>query len=327
MNTNILNNYNVKLINVLNSNSLALNDKIKRIYVINMINDTIKRNYIILLMQKYNINFSLLIVDKVTDTKYKELCENKQITKEELGCCLSHLWCLNDIIENKYDNAIIFEDDIFFHKDFIKNFCKIYDTKKLDFLLLGAHDYHFSVNNYKNVINNVYYPEKTNKLYGAHANYYSLSAATLMYKIRSSKISFFDKEYSIMFEYFKKTSFVCFPNLVISDVSTSSLNHKKTFFSLEEEYYYKKCFNQNLNFSQYHIIYLNVIKKNMIPIKENDTYESYINRCLYVFFCNKNCAQQIKNRISSFFTIEDIKNIFNFNKNHNVITPNNLSKK
>ena len=314
-NNNILTDYNVKLINVLNSKTSFLNDKIKRIYVINMVNDIIKRNYIILLMHKYNINFSFLIVDKVTDKKYKELCKNSQISKEELGCCLSHLWCLNDIIQNKYDNAIIFEDDIFFHKDFVQKFYNIYNTKEIDFLLLGAHDYHFSSDNYKNINSseNVYYPEKTKKLYGAHANYYSLAAAKLMYKIRSSKISFFDKEYSIMFNFFNKTSGVCYPNLVITDISASSLNHKKAFFSLEEDYYYKKCFSQNLNFLQYHIIYLNVIKKNMIPIKENDTYETYISRCLYTFFCNKHCAQQIKNRIStSFFTISDIKNIFHF---------------
>lgn len=311
MNTNILDEYKVKLIHIVNDKKSILNSKITRIYVINMKKDIVKRNYIIILMQKYKINFSFVLVEKVSDKKYNQLCETKCISKGELGCCLSHMWCLNDIIQNNYENAIIFEDDILFHKHFISEFLKVYNTTKLDFLLLGAHDYHFSSNNYKNVsTNHLYYPEKSEKLYGAHANFYSLKAAKMMYKIRSSLISFFDKEYELLFEYFKGTSYVCYPNLVVSNVSASSLNHGKEFFTENEKNYYKKCFSR-FDFSQYNFIYLNVVDKNLIPISQDDTYETYITKCLYVYFYNSDYMKRIKDRISlDFFTIDDVKNIF-----------------
>ena len=279
-----------------------------------MTKDIEKRNYIIILMKKYKINFSFVLVEKVSDEKYNQLCvsQNINITKGELGCCLSHMWCLNDIIQNNYENAMIFEDDIIFHKHFISDFLKIYTSTKLDFLLLGAHDYHFSSNNYKNVssVNHLYYPEQNTKLYGAHANFYSLKAAKMMFKIRASLISFFDKEYGLLFEYFKDTSYVCYPNLAVTNISTSSLNHAKDFFTENENSYYTKCFIR-FDFSQYHFIYLNIINKNCIPISQEDTYETYITKCLYVYFYNFEYIKKIKKRMSfDFFTIDDIRNIF-----------------
>lgn len=311
MNINILDDYKVKLIHIINDKKSVLNNKIKRVYVINMTKDIIKRNYIITIMQKYKINFSFVLVEKVSDKKYIQLCETQNITKGELGCCLSHMWCLNDIIQNNYENALIFEDDILFHKHFVSEFLKIYDSFKLDFLLLGAHDYHFSSNNYKNVsTNHLYYPEKNTKLYGAHANFYSLKAAKMMFKIRSSLISFFDKEYSLIFEYFKETSYVCSPNLVVTNISESALNHRKDFFTENEKNYYKKCFT-HFDFSQYNFVYLNIINKNCIPISQSDTYETYITKCLYVYFYNSDYLKKIKNRMSlDFFTIDDVRNIF-----------------
>jgi len=312
MDTNLFSDYNVKIIHIVNDTNSEINIKIKRIYVINMIKDVVKRNYIITLMKKYNINFTLVLVKKVTTKKYITICEKQYISKGELGCCLSHMWCLYDIIKNKFENAIIFEDDILFHKDFIKEFLCIYDSVKLDFLLLGAHDYHFESYNHKNILKNqnLYSPTQTSNLYGAHANYYSLKAAKIMFNIRSSLITFFDKEYNLMFEYFKNTSFVCYPNLVVTNASMSSLKHEKKFFSHEEEEYYKKCFIQ-FDFSLYHFIYLNLISENMLPICKEDTYESYTDKCLYEYFYNNDCSEKIKKRISfDFFTLSEIENIF-----------------
>ena len=65
-------------------------------------------------MKKYGINFTLVLVDYVPNSIYNTIynADKIRITKEELGCCLSHLWCLNNVIINKCKNAIIFEDDI-----------------------------------------------------------------------------------------------------------------------------------------------------------------------------------------------------------------------
>jgi len=345
---NAIKNYKVKVINIFNNNKNnyggddtciiskenndeydrseeeeKINEKIKRIYVINLIEDEIKRNYIIALMEKCNINFTLVIVERVSPELYKSLSDNSNsfISSGELGCCLSHLWCLSQIIINNYENAIIFEDDIILHKNFELEFMNIYknctnNNKNLDFMLLGAHDFNFSKNNYKYVKNKLYRPDETenNSLYGAHANYYSLKGAKAMFKIRTSETSFFDKEYMLMFNHFNNSSYICYPNLVVSNISVSSLNHKREILSKMEYEYYSKCFI-NFNFNNYNFIYVNLLDKSLFKIDEinNDCdYEYFIDDCLFHNFNNSNNINTVKKRlVMDFFNLYDLKTIFN----------------
>jgi GR25 family glycosyltransferase involved in LPS biosynthesis len=305
--------YKVKTINIINSNKSILNEKISKIYVINLLSDKKKRNYILVLMRKYKINFTLVIVEKISDDDYKKLCPKQHISKSELGCCMSHLWCLNNGIKKEHKNMIIFEDDIILHKNFVKLFMDIYEKNdKIDFLLLGSQDYHFSSINYKNVDTEkgLYYPNTSKmRLYGAHANYYSLEGAKRKFLIRTSLLSFFDKEYNLMFEHFKKSSFICYPNLVVTNMSMSSINHTREFFSADEFKFYKNCY-VNFNFSDYNFIYINILKKEIEIDEEKDTYETYVTRCLYQYFYDFGQMSLIKNRmVLDFFNIEDVKQI------------------
>lgn len=315
---NIIKVYKTKTINIVNSESSVFNEKVSKIYVINLVSDEIKRNYILVLMKKYKINFTLVIVDKVLPDMYKKLCPKKHISKSELGCCLSHLWCLNNAIHNQHKSVIIFEDDIILHKNFIQKFHEVYDknskTNKIDFMLLGAQDYHFSSHNYKSVDNEkmIYSPNIKNiKLYGAHANYYSLEGAKRQFLIRTSLVSFFDKEYNLMFEHFKNTSFICYPNLVVTNMTMSSLDHKQDFFSMEEDTFYKNCFTK-FKFSDYNFIYINIFKKTIELDEDKDDYESYVNKCLYHYFYDFDKMNIVQNRIVlDFFNIDDVKQIIN----------------
>ena len=100
-----LNEYNVKKIKITNdaTNSNSINKLVNTIYVINLLDNKIRRNYIILLMKKMKINFHLIVVERINDETYNQIRQNinNKLTKEEMGCCLSHLWCLKDIIKNK----------------------------------------------------------------------------------------------------------------------------------------------------------------------------------------------------------------------------------
>jgi GR25 family glycosyltransferase involved in LPS biosynthesis len=306
---NEIKNYKVNLIDVVNSKHSELNNRVNKIYVINLFEDITKRNYIKLLMKKYNINYTLVIVNNVTLNTYKKICGDTNLSVGELGCCLSHLWCLYSIIKNKYKNAIIFEDDIILHKQFIQNFLQIYNDNH-DFLLLGSHDYNFSKLNYLNVVNNLYKPNINNIIYGAHANYYSLKGAIAMFNIRISDINFFDSEYMLMFENFKDTSYICYPNLVIADITCSKLNHSHEILSKTELNYYARCF-KNINFKDYNLIYLNLLNKEIlhkeVPKFLAQNYETYITTCLYNYFYNHNDIVNIKNRlVMNFFTLRDI---------------------
>jgi GR25 family glycosyltransferase involved in LPS biosynthesis len=315
-----INSYNVKIINVDNSltNLSFINTAVEKVYVINLINNTIRRNYINVLMNKFGINFTFIIVDKINE-KINKIINNKNIiTKAELGCLLSHLWCLNDIKKNKYKNAIIFEDDIIFHKDFINLFKNVFSIKH-DFLLLGACDFSFASIHQFNVHNNLYViNENAKKVYGAHANYYSYKAASEMLDMHinnnnnnnESQLYFFDKNYSKMFQIFKNSAFICYPNLVVSDISTTNLHHYYPFFSIAENNYFHKCF-VDFKFSDYRYICLSLLDKKY-PIEKKDTFESYINKILYFHFFNQDKINKIKNRLEmSFFTINDLKMMMN----------------
>jgi GR25 family glycosyltransferase involved in LPS biosynthesis len=275
-------------------------------------------------MKKYNINFTLVIVERVTNEIYSTINKTTKISKAEFGCSLSHLWCLNNVIKNNFKNAIIFEDDIILHKKFNK---LILERLKInyDFLVLGACDFNFSSVNYKNIKNSVYYPTNYEKLYGAQSNYYSLEGAKKMFEIRSNQISFFDKDYKIMFDNFKNTSAICYPNIAVSDISSSDLGHTYKLLSLTEKYYYDKCFN-NFDFKHFNFIYISILKNSEINYNMFDNYEKYIDCVLYNHFYNEENSKIIKNRlVFNFFNIEDIKAILF--TDYNLITPNNLSIK
>lgn len=314
----IIKKYKVKVFHIINDEDSEINKKVKKIFVINLLEDVTKRNYIIVLMKKYKINYTLVIVERISKELHRELCFNKSlISRSEMGCCLSHLWCLYQIILNHYENAIIFEDDIILHKNFTEVFLKIY-SDKFHFLLLGAHDFSFSSTNHLNVQNNLYRPSNNGKynLYGAHANYYSLKGARRMFEIRVSEISFFDKEYMLMFDYYRDSSFICYPNLCVSNITASTINHAREILTDIEYKYYKACFI-NFHFKDYHFIYINLLNTS-IRLTENDNYESFMEKCLYYYFHDKDRITAVKNRLSmNFFTLKDLLYIIEYTK-HNV---------
>jgi GR25 family glycosyltransferase involved in LPS biosynthesis len=235
------------------------------------------------------------------------------------------LWCLTDILKNNFENAIIFEDDVILSKHFVDDFSKIYEKHpKTDLLLLGSHDFNFSRQHFKNVKNALYRPDSdVTKLYGAHANYYSLNGAKRMFYIRATNLSFFDNEYNLIFNSLPN-SYICYPNLAIANMTESKLNHEKNILSQNEINYYTECFI-NLKLNTYNLIYTNLL--DLALLKADDTVEEFIERCLFQIFNDDNKIKIIKTRfVFNFFTINDLKNMLS-NQDFSVMVPNNLSKK
>lgn len=308
----VIKKYNVKIINILNDSDSEINKRIEKIYVINLAENTHKRNYIIALMAKYKINFTLVIVERISPEIFNTLYNHSAISIDEVGCCLSHLWCLYQILINKFNNAIIFEDDIILHKDFEKKLIDIYDKNpQTDFLLLGCHDFNFSNLNYNNVKEQLYRPDvnkfnEYNNLYGAHANLYSLKGAKRMFHIRISQIDFFDKEYMLMFNHFPN-AYICYPNLVVTNITESNLGHERQLCSYVEHDYYNKCFI-NFNFNKYNFVYVNLLN-HIKTIYSNDTYETITERYLNDCISDEHVSTVKQRLVMDFFTVNDILNI------------------
>jgi GR25 family glycosyltransferase involved in LPS biosynthesis len=260
-----------------------LNHYAENIYVINLKNDVIRRNYINLLFKKLNIEYTLVVVEPIPEEMYSLLCGNeKQLSKSEVGCSLSHLWCLKHIIKNKYKGgAIVFEDDIVIHKNFESMFERLFKEKQFDFLSMGACDFDFFDVNYKNVSSGLYQPCSNNskRCYGAHANYYSLVGAKYIFKLKSLFFSFFDNNFSNIFKHFPTSAFITYPNLFVTELSTSNINHKYHFYSSNEDYFYSNCF-VDFQFQDYRFLYLCMIQK-LVDCEKNKTTHEINNKNIY----------------------------------------------
>lgn len=307
----ILRNYKVKLINIKNTTPSIINSFVSKIFVINLRQDHVKRNYIITLFRKFNIDFSLVIVDPLSSEEFDHIQKLCNISIAEAGCLCSHLWCLSQIIKNNYNNAIIFEDDIILHKDF-ESLLIGHVNRNPDFLLLGACDFNFKEINHKAVENFVYFPLKFEYLFGAHANYYSLNGAKRMFNIKYNFPSFFDNFYAETFCYFPNTSGICYPPLVLTDVSESHLDHTYDLLSEKEISYFDKCF-LDLNFQNYHFMYIHKFKK-FLTSSEIDKFTSLkeltIHTLRLFFKEDEKKVNQILCRLSfNFFSLRDIKSI------------------
>jgi hypothetical protein len=97
--------------------------------------------------------------------------------------------------------------------------------------------------------------------------------------------------------------------MVVSNISDSTLNHSRDFFSKLEYDYYTKCF-VNFNFKDYNFLYVNLLKNLNYVDPNQDDYEKVTERYLYNTFYDFDKIEEIKGRISNdFFTVEDIINI------------------
>lgn len=251
----ILPNYSVKILDITNSSN-PLN--IPPILIINLKTDSYRRSYMKFIMKKLNLNYKLIIVDILTKDVTMKLQKYmaKQFSIPEMGCCLSHLWCLNYCIQQNYNKFLILEDDVIFHRYFLQLFPK-YLRMKFDLLQLGACDFNYHTNVSKlNTTTNVYYP-KLNAL-GAHANLYSLEFAKIFMEHKMENFSGFDADYKVFYDKYKIG--ICCPNLVVCELSTTSLGHNfSPFSSQQNSYFMSKCF-ENFSYSDYNFMWIYFIR-------------------------------------------------------------------
>ena len=126
-----------------------------------------------------------------------------------------------------------------------------------------------------------------------------------MYKKKLNNFAFFDYNFNEIFEYFNKTSFICYPNLFVTELTTSDINHNYDIFSEKENFFYSKCF-KNFNFHDYHFIYFKILDK-----KHIDKFISYKEYIKYLFKKKyNNNYDEFLNRIDTqIFSLNDIKYI------------------
>ena len=117
------------------------------------------------------LDINELIKNNILDKNHK-LSENINHAKREIGCYLSHYNIYKKIKkENKKGYTIIFEDDFIVNspnlKDDIRKSIDKLNRKSIDFdfLFLGSNQINYG----ENIIDNLYYVNPKQNLYGTHA--------------------------------------------------------------------------------------------------------------------------------------------------------------
>lgn len=310
----IINDYNVSRKLYVNDklNQMYINKYINKIYIINLHNNILRKNYVIKLMEKYNINFELIIVPTLSNEEY-EIINNKHINLGEAGCYLSHMFCLNDAIINNYQKIIIFEDDIILHKQFHLLFENITSSDfefDFDILMLGCDDFHFRKLNYKFVENNLYKPHNnTTFLYGTFSIMYSSKGLREMFTSRLNKPTFMDNNLIEFSNKFRTTFFISYPNLVLTDYSQTNINHNFWITNkLKEKYYLKNCFDDKFNFTDYNFIYLKPLELSTSVDLSKSYAENMMNILKLFFKTDINSANIIYMRlVYDFFNVQDLE--------------------
>lgn len=121
-----------------------ISDIVDQVYVINMDKDKDKLKHFDKNMKRLNIKYKRI---KGVDGKKEKKNYNTKLRCGELGCLLSHINVLKDAIKNNYNNILIFEDDVVFHKNFLEEFRKKYNylmknENSFDLIYLGCSQKH-----------------------------------------------------------------------------------------------------------------------------------------------------------------------------------------
>lgn len=88
------------------------------------------------ILSEYDLDFEFmtrgdisLFSDELLDTYFTE-DSKEDLSKGALSCTLNHFFCYEEIVKNKYEYTLIFEDDFYLLGDFISNINKVVDEAK-----------------------------------------------------------------------------------------------------------------------------------------------------------------------------------------------------
>lgn len=312
----IIENYNPTIINY---NNGKIDDNILNnypIFIINLKDNKQRRDYINYIMCVMKINYKLVIVDKLDSDIYDKIGGKYYIKtdKNKLGCAVSHLFCIKLSIDSNYKKFLIFEDDIIFHKRF-NELCTVeLLNEDFDMLMLGACD--FNLNHNKQLIhkkfNDLYVYKPNIQALGAHANIYSISFAKIFYDLKI-KFPIYEFDADISKFYKNHNIYVCMPNLVVCELTTTNLNHEFGYNAIQYNKMIKKIFPEDFTYNDYKYITINFINhvKDNHNSEHDHTLSQIVNDYVKLFNITENMKKTLTdNLICSGYSIKDIKNMY-----------------
>lgn len=203
-------------------NIIKINNLFDKVYLLNLDREMSKLETVSKKLDFYNIDYqkfsaidgNLLEYNQDKYEIHKGLLENKYA----LGCYLSHIEIMKDAKKHKYEKILILEDDVMFCKDFNVKLQSIRSLKNWKMLYLGGTQYDWDNIEYRE---NFYYANRTagTFAYAIHNSLYDEIINSIDFKHA------IDKNYTHLQKKYKNNCYVCYPNLCIADVTTSSIRN------------------------------------------------------------------------------------------------------
>lgn len=199
-----------------------LNSYFDKIYCINLAKRTDKWSSVKNRFLNENINVTRFdAIDGSTTSSQFELTQN------EIGCICSHLEIIKDAKNNRYNKILIFEDDVYFSKDFKT---KILSIQELEWklLYLGGSQYRWDG---IETWNNFYLSKETLGTFAYAVDCRIYDDLILEF---SKKDAPADRILTRIQKKYYSECFTMYPNIVIADVTTSDIRKERNMNSHAE---------------------------------------------------------------------------------------------
>lgn len=206
-----------------------LNKYFDQIYVINLPKQLNRRVTIVSQFNKLGIKYKFIDGVNGLDPQYQKEWERYKINPGIWGYYMVMIKIFNDAIKAGHRSIIVFEDDVVFHKKFQRtNNTLEYLLKKRKWLtiLLGASEPSWKYYNDQIISANGFYnPKRTD---GSFAICYNYPAYQFLLNHCIKFIGTYDSyALRLLYDQYPNLCYVLYPNLVIVDVTDSSLRESK----------------------------------------------------------------------------------------------------
>lgn len=225
-------------------------------YVITLRGDVFRRSHVSFLMARHHLSHTMVVVDRPCSPVPSPFQNTG-----EWGCYRSHLWCLSDAIGRGYETFIIFEDDILLHREFparLQTVCNTMRAQHLDMVMLGSCDFNLKHNLTRLDPNaRMYRPERA--ALGSHATMYTGAFAADLVRLKQQTPRPYDEGFQELYD--SRRIAVCYPNLVICELTTTNIGHNfSPLVPRRYNSYLSRCFSGRLDYAQYDMFFVKFLE-------------------------------------------------------------------
>ena len=314
----------------------TINDVFEKIYVINMTKDVNKRNDIINKMSELNIEYEFFEgIDGSTEPYISEYNEYKKLpynhnnahhyektrnvktirSSGAYGYLVTWKKILEHSIETKYNNILVFDDDVIFDNNFHAKFNNFINeiNKNWKIITLGVSQHKW---NKMNIIDSYYHtPEFTDGSFAIGIDYSVFNL--LLDKTCKFNCAFDSGPVRHIYKTYNSQCFTSYPNIVIADVSVSTIGGSRDMAEFSKKMKWDLT-NFNINLSKSKNLVTIIVPMYNAECTIDMSLQSLIDQTYYpieIIVVNDASTDKSKEKVESFINKYGNIKLINLNEN------------